>query len=238
MHVQRAGSAVKAGGDGSGGEPVVATKNVKIIMSLIPFPIGRGYPVRLVAVLFLLMSLGRIHAAPTIVSTLPPAGATNVPPAASVVITFSEPMNTGLTIAYFVASAPYEYLPTSLAWSAGNTVLTCRPTPAFPINRNILWSVSGQNPAGQSLTGYTGGTFTTSSENPPMLANPAWIGGIFSFDVISQAGQTLTVEYSSTLRSNQWQTLLTTNNPPGQVHIVDPRSTTNRYLFYRVRNGS
>lgn len=208
-------------------------------MNLIPLPIGRGYPVRLVAVLFLLMSLGQIHAAPTIVSTVPPTGATDVSRAASVAITFSEPMNTSVMMVYFFALPTYELLPTSLAWSAGNTVLTCTPTPPFPTSQKILWTImNGQNPAGQPLTGYTGGDFTTASGSSPILTNPLWTGGAFSFDVISQAGQTLTVEYSSTLRPNQWQTLLTTNNPPGQVHIVDPHSTTNRYLFYRARSGS
>jgi len=179
-----------------------------------------------------------MHAAPTIVSTAPPNNATNVPPLAAVVITFSEPMNTSVTIAYLFTSNPYEYLPASLAWSAGNTVLTCTPNAAFPTNRVILWNVNGQNPVGDLLTGYTGGTFTTAFENPRRLTNLAWTEGIFSFDVISPAGQTLTIESSSSLRPNEWQTLLTTNNPPGQVHIVDPHSTTNRHLFYRARNGS
>jgi hypothetical protein len=213
--------------------------NMKSIMNLFPFPIGRSHPVRLVALWLLLMSLGRIHAAPTIVSTFPPSGATNVSPAASVVISFSEPMNISVMMIYFFALPTYEALPTSLAWSAGNTVLTCTPNPAFPTNQKILWTImNGQNPAGQPLTGYTGGDFTTASEIQPRLVNPLWTGGTFSFDVTSQAGQTLTIEYSSTLRPNQWQTLLTTNNPPGQVHIVDPHSTTNRYLFYRARSGS
>ena len=47
------------------------------------------------------------------------------------------------------------------------------------------------------------------------LTNPTWSAGVFSFDVLSQATTNLTVEYSSTLRSNQWQTLLTTNSPVG-----------------------
>jgi hypothetical protein len=207
-------------------------------MNFSSFPIRRSYPVRMLAALFALIALGCVHAAPTIVSTDPPAGATGVSPATSVVITFSEAMDTSLTFATFLASNPVEYVPTSQAWSAGNSVLTCTPTPAFPANREILWGVNGQNPAGQPLGGYTGGTFTTESESHPVLANPTWTGGTFAFDVISQAGQTLTVEYSSTLRSNLWQTLLTTGSPTGQVHIVDPHSSTNRYLFYRARTGS
>jgi hypothetical protein len=54
------------------------------------------------------------------------------------------------------------------------------------------------------LGGFTGGSFTTVAAAQLTLTNATWIGGTFAFDVTSQAGQTLTVEYSSTLRSNQW----------------------------------
>lgn len=208
-------------------------------MNLFPFPVGRWASVQGGAVLLLMLALARTHAAPTITSTVPSTGATGVSPTAPLVITFSEAMNTSVTVAYCFASAPYEYLPTFLAWSAGDTVLTCTAVSALPINRTILWTVmNGQNPAGQPLTGYTGGTFTTASDSPLLLTNPAWAGGLFAFDVTSRAGQPFSIEYSSTLRSNQWQTLVTTNSPTGRVRIVDPHSITNRYLFYRARNGS
>jgi hypothetical protein len=204
-----------------------------------PLLTGRNYIVRGLALLFSLMLLGRAYAAPSIVSTDPASGASGVPLTAAVTITFSEAMNTAATVAYFFASSPYEYVPTSLSWSAGNTLLTCTPTAAWPANRTILWTVNGQNPAGTPLGGgYTGGDFTTVSVSQLTLTNAIWSGGVFAFDVTSQAGQTLTVEYSSTLRSNQWQTLLTTNSPAGRVHVIDPHSSTNRYLFYRARTGS
>jgi hypothetical protein len=148
-------------------------------------------------------------------------------------------MDTNMTTAYLFDSTAFELLPASLSWSAGNTVLTCTPTEPFPANRTIWWTVmNGQNPAGVPLGGYTGGSFTTESSGQLTLTNALWSGGTFAFDVTSQAGQTLTVEYSSTLRSNQWQTLLTTNSPAGRVHIADPHSSTNRCLLYRARNGS
>lgn len=228
-----------AGRQGDCADPLDATGNLILVMNLFPFPVRHRASVQGVAVLLLFLALARTYAAPTIASTVPPTGATGVSPTAPLVITFSEAMNTSVTVAYYFASAPYEYLPTSLAWSAGDTVLTCTPVSALPINRTILWTVmNGQNPAGQPLTGYTGGTFITASDSPLLLTNPAWAGGTFAFDVTSQAGQTFTVEYSSTLRSNQWQVLLTTNSPTGCVRIVDPHSSTNRYLFYRARNGS
>jgi methionine-rich copper-binding protein CopC len=208
-------------------------------MKLFPVPIGRNYLVRVFALLFSLMSLGRAHAQPTIVSTVPPTGASGVSLSAAVIITFSEAMSNSVTMAYFVASDPYELLPTSLSWSTDNTVLTCTPTAAWPANRTILWNVQdGQDLAGNPLGGYTGGTFTTGSGGQLTLTNALWSGGTFAFDVTSQAGQTFTVEYSSTLSTNQWQTLLITNSPAGLVHIVDPQSSTNPCLFYRARNGS
>src|SRR5262245_37846182 len=82
---------------------------------------------------------------PTIVSTVPPNFATGVSPSAAVVFTFSEPMDVDETTADFLDSTTFMTLPTTPVWSAGNTVLTCTPTPAFPANRLIVWSVFGQN---------------------------------------------------------------------------------------------
>jgi len=208
-------------------------------MNLFAFAIRRNYLVRGLVLLLSLMALQRAHAQPTIVSTVPPTGASGVPLSAAVVLTFSEGMNTSATLAYLFDSTTLELLPASLSWSAGNTVLTCSPAAAFLAGRTIWWTVmNGQDTAGAPLSGFTGGTFTTVSGGQLTLTNAIWSGGMFAFDVTSQAGQALTVEYSSTLLPNQWQTLLTTNSPTGQVHIADPQSSTNRYLFYRARTGS
>jgi hypothetical protein len=204
-----------------------------------PLLIGRNCLVRGVALLFSLMLLGRAYAAPTIVSTDPASGVSSVPLTAAVTITFSEAMNTAATVAYFFDLSVPEQLQTTASWSAGNTVLTCMPTASWPAGRTVSWTVNGQNPAGTPLGGgFTGGDFKTVFVTQLALTNAIWSGGVFAFDVTSQAGQTLTVEYSSTLRSNQWQTLLTTNSPAGRVHVIDPHSSTNRYLFYRARTGS
>jgi len=85
-------------------------------------------------------------------------------------------------------------------------------------------------------------TLITSSTVPGVtlrLTNGVWAGNAFSFDVLAPASQTITVQSSSTLVSNSWSLLLTTNTPAGgRVHITDPRSTTNRFLYYRARTGS
>ena len=174
-------------------------------MNLFPFPIGRNYLVRVFVLLFSLMSLGRALAQPTIVSTVPANSAHGVPLTATLAITFSEAMNTSTTTPYLVDSITFAVLPASLSWSAGNTVVTCTTFAPLPANRTIWWTVTnGQNLAGVPLGGFTGGSFTTVAAAQLTLTNATWIGGTFAFDVTSQAGQTLTVEYSSTLRSNQW----------------------------------
>jgi methionine-rich copper-binding protein CopC len=73
---------------------------------------------------------------------------------------------------------------------------------------------------------------------PLVLTNGAWSAGRFGFDIKSAAGQTFTILYSSNLLSGEWYPLLTTNSPSGILRVSDPRSTTNRVLFYRARNGS
>src|ERR1035441_2217483 len=74
--------------------------------------------------------------------------------------------------------------------------------------RTIWWTgMNGQKPAGGPLSGVTGGGFSPTPGGQLTLTNAIWSGGMFVFDVTSQAGQTLTVEYSSTPRPNQWQTL-------------------------------
>ena len=74
----------------------------------------------------------------------------------------------------------------------------------------------------------------------PVLTNAGWSGGRFGFDVTTAAGQTVTIVSSTNLGtgSSNWPILLTTNSPGVLFHVTDPRSSTNKYLFYRARNGS
>ncbi len=197
-----------------------------------------GHVVQVLILTLSLMLAGRTQAQPVIVSTVPANGATGVPSSASLVITFSEAMNTTLTVCYLVDGVSHAILPASSSWSGGNAVLTCKPTAPLPASRLIQWTVmNGLGVSGFPLTGPTGGSFTTASA-PLILTNAAWSPSAFSFDVLSEAGQTLTVEYRTALASNQWQTLLTTNSPSGRVHISDPQSSTNSRVFYRARSGS
>ena len=119
----------------------------------------RNFP-GLVALAWALTSLTPALAQPTLTS---PPPANGVSPSAPLVFTFSEPMNPDLTEATFIDLTTFAALPTIPAWSANNTVLTCTPSPAFPPNRQIVWSVDGENPDGDPLDGLNVGTFTTGS---------------------------------------------------------------------------
>jgi len=101
------------------------------------------------------------QAQPTILSTTPISGATGVSTTAAVVFTFSEAMDTNATTAMLYSTSPYALLTTTPVWSAGNTVLSCTPNPAFPASTLMIWFVSGQDPDGDTLSGIPEGTFTT-----------------------------------------------------------------------------
>ena len=117
---------------------------------------------RLLVIMVLLAGLQPAVAQPTILSTVPSNGATSVSPGAPVVFTFSAAMDpTATTAAFFDVTASFQSPPVIPGWSAGNTVLTCTPYPAFANNHTIQWQVTGQDPMGDPLTGTTTGSFTT-----------------------------------------------------------------------------
>jgi hypothetical protein len=121
------------------------------------------YPVARFLILILLLMCGlQAQAQPFITSVVPANGAVGVSPSAAVVFTFSEQMDTALTIAQFIdPMSPFTPIPTTQAWSANDTVLTCTPTPAFPSSRNIFWIVSGESLIGDPMDEEFG-SFTTS----------------------------------------------------------------------------
>jgi methionine-rich copper-binding protein CopC len=128
-------------------------------MQLLNSPHGNRFAT-LLALTGFLASLCGAHAAPTITSTVPANGATGVSTTTTIVFTFSEAMDTDATSAFFYDGAFNVYTTTD-TWSAGQTVLTCTPDSAFPVNTVINWAVSGENPTGDPLGGIPIGSFTT-----------------------------------------------------------------------------
>jgi hypothetical protein len=111
-----------------------------------------------------LACLWQARAQPILVSTVPANGATGVPAAAAVVFTFSVAMDPDATEASFIDfSNPFNLISTAPSWSANNMVLTCTPTPSFPANTTIFWTVTGQSAAGDPFEMDPFGSFTTGS---------------------------------------------------------------------------
>jgi len=89
-----------------------------------------------------------------------------------------------------------------------------------------------------TVTDFTLITTGDSGSGSPVLTNAAFAPANFSFDVLCSTGQTVTVEYRTNLAAGQWQTLLTTNSPGSRFRAVAPQAATNRFLFFRARNGT
>ena len=85
---------------------------------------------------------------------------------------------------------------------------------------------------------YTEFSLVTSASGSLVLTNAAFAPSAFSFDVLCSAGQTVTVQYTTNLATLAWQTLLTTNSPGTRFHAIAPQAETNRFLFFRAKNGS
>lgn len=124
----------------------------------------RNYFAALLALAASLACSWEAGAQPTLISSVPANGATGVPAAAAVVFTFSVAMDPEFTEATFIDfTNPFSPIPVASSWNASMTVLTCTPTPLFPANKTIFWSVSGQSADGEPLETDPFGSFTTGS---------------------------------------------------------------------------
>ena len=80
---------------------------------------------------------------------------------------------------------------------------------------------------------------TVTAAARPTLANAAWSGSVFGFDVNTSPTQTVTVIASTNcaLPLTQWQALLVTNSPGSRFHFSVPASMTNKTFFYGAHTG-
>jgi hypothetical protein len=172
---------------------------------------------------------------PTIVSTVPTNFATGVAPAAPVTFTFSEAMDPTATEAEFIDSTTFNLLPTSPVWSAGNTVLTCTPMPAFPANKLIVWSVSGQNPNGDPLGGETGGFFTTGGSSGGSGTNRITTFSLGKVHVYNQTAATVAMLDTDTPYAFAAETVLSSNRSATSVTLTLPSSAVSNLTenFFR-----
>jgi methionine-rich copper-binding protein CopC len=159
-------------------------------------------------------------AQPTIVSTVPSNGATGVSPGAAVVIHFSTAMDPTMTSTIFSDVTASESPTVVSAWSAGNTVLTCTPSPVFANNHNIQWNVIGQDAVGNALTGTTGGGFTT----VPGVNGGSGTNAFTAFQVSKYAVYSQTSNGPASFLSYEFfgQTTLASNRTATNVTVTIP----------------
>jgi len=115
---------------------------------------------------------------PTVLSTVPASGAVNVPVSSSFMATFSAPMDTSATSVQLLDTSafPPDFVTTAASWSPDGLKITCAPTPAFPPNATIIWSIIGRGTNGLFLSGNSvSGSFTTGSGGAPV---PSVVGTI------------------------------------------------------------
>ncbi len=198
---------------------------------LIHFHFPRQHRVVLfLTMLVLLAGLQQAMAQPTIVSSVPANGATGVSPSADVVFTFSTAMDTDSTTTVFFDLNSSSLANVISVWSAGDTVLTCTPSPAFGNNHSIQWVVSGQDTGGNELGGLPFGSFTTGSGgggggggSGTNAVTSFVIGKAWEYNQTSTAAPTLDTNASyffsglTTLASNRTATAITLTWPTAGV---------------------
>jgi hypothetical protein len=190
-----------------------------------------NFTIRFYGILFFLASLHIAIAQPT-VSSVPVNGATGVSPSAAVVFTFSAAMDTTLTTATFFDLTASSLAPVNSVWSAGNTVLTCTPSPAFGNNHNIQWFVSGEDTVGNQLNGGAPsfGSFTTGSGSGgggggsgTNAVTTFVVGKAWEYDQTSTATPTLNTNIpyafagTTSLASNRTATSITLTLPTAAI---------------------
>lgn len=89
-----------------------------------------------------------------------------------------------------------------------------------------------------TATDFNLSTSSGAASGPLVLTNAVYSPANFSFDVLCSPGQTVTVECRTNLAAGGWTPLLTTNSPGSRFRSVAPQATTNRFLFFRARNGT
>lgn len=84
------------------------------------------------------------------------------------------------------------------------------------------------------MTGTLTVTNSIAIPTPPSLEKVIWKNGQFQFTVVGKAGDTYVTETSQSF--NNWLAISTNVAPSDQFTVTDP-SATNRFGFYRVRQG-
>jgi hypothetical protein len=85
-----------------------------------------------------------------------------------------------------------------------------------------------------SVTQFTLTTAGGSGSGSLSFSNAVLSGGKLAFEITAPPGKTITVQYSPTLASGSWTTLVTTNSGTGTITVTDTPSKAIPSRFYRA----
>jgi hypothetical protein len=178
------------------------------------------------------------------VSSNPANGATGVSLTAPVVFTFSGPVDTNQTSAYFLSINPYAIFPVISAWNSSSNQLTCTPSPAFPASRLIYWTVEGQDADGGSMGGegsFTTGTGGGSTGSGTNAITSFGVNKVYVWDQ-SPAGALTNLgcifNANTILASNRTATSITLTLPTAVVETLNPVLLHPETNFYAANVAS
>jgi hypothetical protein len=97
---------------------------------------------------------------------------------------------------------------------------------------------SGDNTTWVARVASTTFNVATFGGGPLVITNCGILGSNLVFNVRCQPSQTFTIYSASNLTTAPWFPRLTTNATGTLVRFLDPSATTNRTMFYRIKNGA
>ena len=97
---------------------------------------------------------------------------------------------------------------------------------------------SGDNTTWVARVAITTFNLATFGGSPLVITNSGASGSNMVFNVSCQPSQTFTIYSASNLTTAPWIPRLTTNATGTLVRFLDPIATTNRTMFYRIKNGT
>ena len=170
---------------------------------------------------------------PSLLSSSPANGGSGVAVNSSVLFTFSEPMQSGVSITWNVANTFFY------TWSADQRMLVCNNN-TLPAGTTISWilnpSAAGQNfrdLAGNALPSNVSGSFTTAGNTNATLSNLAkFSGNQFQFTLTGDSGAMYRIE--ATTNFSGWTDLGTNTATGGSFLFVDPAASGFNNRFYRA----
>ena len=139
---------------------------------------------------------------PTVTSTNPAAGASNMSPAASITVTFSEPVDPASlnSSTFVVKDASGAVVPGAIVYTAGSRTAEFRASPSLPNASTVAVTIATgvKDVAGNTLPAVFTFSFTTRDEAPPVVVSTSPQNGAVGVVVTSPVAVTFSKAMDAT----------------------------------------